>query len=76
MVSSTVARTHSGAPFFDLALVRAKATHKALRQALQRWHERGLGRRELRRLTERELRDIGLTRAEAEAEASKPFWQA
>ena len=76
MVSSTVARRYSGAPRIDLALMHVKAMREALRQKLQCWHERAAGRHELRRLTERELRDIGVTRSEAEAEASKPFWQA
>lgn len=31
-------------------------------------------RRVLSRLDEAALRDLGLTRAEAEAEASRPFW--
>jgi uncharacterized protein YjiS (DUF1127 family) len=26
-------------------------------------------------LTERDLRDIGISRSEAEAEANKPFWE-
>ena len=76
MISSTVARSYSGSPLVDLAAARANALFKALRMRLQVWHERSAGRSELRKLTERDLRDIGITRSEAEAEAGKPFWQA
>lgn len=41
-----------------------------LRAAVQR----SAGRRALARLDDRLLRDVGLTRDEAEAEAGKPFW--
>ena len=40
------------------------------------WHERVNGRRDLMRLDDHVLVDIGLTRAEAEAEWRKPFWRA
>jgi uncharacterized protein YjiS (DUF1127 family) len=39
------------------------------------WHERARQRRELQRLNDRMLRDIGLTRADVMAESSKPFWR-
>jgi uncharacterized protein YjiS (DUF1127 family) len=76
MISSTVARSYSGSSLIDLVLVRARALHKALAWRLHQWRERSHGRRELRGLTERDLRDIGVTRLEVEAEASKPFWEA
>jgi len=41
---------------------------------LRRAAERAAGRRALARLDDRLLRDIGLTRADADAEAGKPFW--
>jgi uncharacterized protein YjiS (DUF1127 family) len=72
MISSTVARSYSGSPWLELALVRAKALRRLLRQ----WQERSTGRQELMRLTDSDLRDIGVSRSEAEAEAAKPFWQA
>ena len=40
------------------------------------WQERARQRRHLARLDDRLLRDVGLGRAEAEAEYSKPFWRA
>lgn len=39
------------------------------------WQERAVERRRLFDLDQRMLRDIGLTRAEAEREAAKPFWR-
>jgi uncharacterized protein YjiS (DUF1127 family) len=39
------------------------------------WHERGRQRRHLRAFDDHMLRDIGLSRADVEAEADKPFWQ-
>jgi uncharacterized protein YjiS (DUF1127 family) len=39
------------------------------------WHERARQRRQLRALSDRMLRDIGLTRADVMAESSKPFWR-
>jgi uncharacterized protein YjiS (DUF1127 family) len=39
------------------------------------WRERSRSRRDLMRLTEYQLKDIGLSRQDAEAEWQKPFWQ-
>ena len=39
------------------------------------WRERSRSRRELMRLTEHQLKDIGLSRHDAESEFQKPFWQ-
>jgi uncharacterized protein YjiS (DUF1127 family) len=39
------------------------------------WLERSRQRRQLARLSDHMLRDIGLTRADAWAEAEKPFWR-
>lgn len=41
---------------------------------LQLWYERHQQRRQLARLDDRLLRDIGVDRATAELEISKPFW--
>lgn len=43
--------------------------------ALVTWLERDCQRRALLRLDERMLRDIGLSRADVEREAEKPFWR-
>jgi uncharacterized protein YjiS (DUF1127 family) len=42
---------------------------------LREWHRRKNSRLELARLDERMLRDIGLTRFDAEYEINKPFWR-
>ena len=42
---------------------------------VRRWRRRAHDRAELARLSDRELLDIGLTRADAEFLANKPFWQ-
>lgn len=41
---------------------------------LLRWHELSRQRRALLALNERMLKDVGITRAEAEREARRPFW--
>jgi uncharacterized protein YjiS (DUF1127 family) len=41
---------------------------------LLRWHELSRQRRALLGLNERMLKDIGITRLEAEREARRPFW--
>jgi uncharacterized protein YjiS (DUF1127 family) len=42
----------------------------------QAWLERARQRRQLQQLGDHMLKDIGLSRADVEAETSKPFWQA
>ncbi|TDQ82169.1 uncharacterized protein YjiS (DUF1127 family) [Dongia mobilis] len=44
--------------------------------SLQAWRERVRSRRDLMRLSEHQLKDIGLSRQDAEQEWQKPFWQA
>jgi uncharacterized protein YjiS (DUF1127 family) len=39
------------------------------------WHERSHQRRQLHSLSNHMLRDIGLSRADVEGEAGKPFWR-
>jgi uncharacterized protein YjiS (DUF1127 family) len=43
--------------------------------AATRWLERARSRQPLSSLTARELDDIGLSREEAQREASRPFWR-
>jgi uncharacterized protein YjiS (DUF1127 family) len=43
---------------------------------LRLWQQRARGRQQLRLFDNHLLRDIGLTRLQAEAEADKPFWRA
>ena len=46
-----------------------------VRATLREWRLRRNGRLELARLDERMLRDIGLTRVDADYEINKPFWR-
>jgi len=39
------------------------------------WFDRACQRETLAELTDHQLRDIGLTRSQADAEAAKPFWR-
>ncbi len=47
----------------------------ALLQALDQWSERSRQRRALAKLDERLLKDIGVSRYDAEMEIAKPFWR-
>jgi uncharacterized protein YjiS (DUF1127 family) len=42
---------------------------------LLEWHERSRQRRQLLSLDDRLLKDIGISRVDAEREAGKPFWK-
>ena len=42
---------------------------------IAKWHSRWQMRRALEAMTEERLDDIGLSREEAQREASKPFWK-
>ena len=46
-----------------------------VRATLREWRQRRNGRLELARFDERMLRDIGLTRVDADYEINKPFWR-
>ncbi len=50
------------------ALARAVAT-------IVQWRRRAAGRRALAEMSPRMLADIGVSRFEAQEEASKPFWR-
>jgi uncharacterized protein YjiS (DUF1127 family) len=44
-------------------------------RTIRQWRRRIRARHELSALGDRMLKDIGLTRADALAQASKPFWK-
>lgn len=53
--------------------------HRGIRRLsalLRLWRRRRRDRRELTRLDDRTLKDIGLTRGDAEFLINKPFWRA
>jgi uncharacterized protein YjiS (DUF1127 family) len=57
----------------SLAIVAVRQTIRALAMLLY-WHDVSRERRALLELDDRMLRDIGITRADAEQEAGRPFW--
>ena len=57
---------------------RSRTTAGTLTQLVERyytWRERARSRRDLMRLSEHQLHDIGLSRHDAETEWQKPFWR-
>ena len=57
---------------------RARIWSRAVGRAIDLllvWQQRSRDRRQLESLSDYMLRDIGLTRADVYAEASKPFWR-
>ena len=76
MAAATEDRTFAPAPaghgFYNRAVL-------GLRRALDTlalWQQRAHGRRQLTMFDDHLLRDIGITRLQAKAEADKPFWRA
>jgi uncharacterized protein YjiS (DUF1127 family) len=47
-----------------------------LSETLRTWLDRARQRKRLARFTERDLRDLALSKCDAELELSKPFWRA
>lgn len=64
--SATAQRTRFSTPSWSLS---------ALATQFQVWRERYRSRRDLMRLSDYQLKDIGLTRNDAEEEWSKPVWR-
>jgi uncharacterized protein YjiS (DUF1127 family) len=62
---------------FDLVRSAYQLSGKAIDRAFDRlatWQQRAQERHQLRMLDDHMLHDVGLTRADVEQEASKPFW--
>lgn len=60
-------------------MARRRTGGAAMRAVLERmgsWRQRRRARALLWQLNERELEDIGISRADVWAEARKPFWRA
>lgn len=55
---------------------RTTGPWRQLLDTLRLWRQRARGRQHLREFDDHVLRDIGITRLQAEAEATKPFWRA
>jgi uncharacterized protein YjiS (DUF1127 family) len=60
---------------WQTSLHRLSGFLSAVRATLREWRRRRKGRLELARLDDRMLRDIGLTRVDAEYEINKPIWR-
>lgn len=58
-----------------LRVARSDTGPARLGGKVKRWWQRQMGRRELARLDEQGLRDLGITRDDAQREARKPFWR-
>lgn len=73
-VSGLDSGRHSVNDFFRSALdVPAKALEIAF-DRLALWQQRAYERHQLRMLDDHMLHDVGLSRADVEGEARKPFW--
>ena len=60
----------------ETLIVTPKAVNfRTVLKTLQVWHQRRVTRRQLSQLPDYLLRDIGITRADAEQEVNKTFWQ-
>jgi uncharacterized protein YjiS (DUF1127 family) len=53
----------------------AWASSAVLAEGVLAWFERVRQRRQLGQLSDHMLKDIGLSRADVEAEVAKPFWR-
>jgi uncharacterized protein YjiS (DUF1127 family) len=73
--SSQSAARHYTSPQFTLPVLPVLGRLGALVIAFQEWQERHRSRRDLMRLSEHQLKDIGLSSFDAEEEYSKPFWR-
>ena len=71
----TFVRPSGSIPFARLWTVLRTIAAK-VRGRLHAWAERDRSRRELRELDAATLRDLGLSRADADFIGSRPFWRA
>jgi uncharacterized protein YjiS (DUF1127 family) len=55
---------------------RSAGRWRRLLRTVRLWQRRARGRQQLRQFDDHMLRDIGITRLQAAAEATKPFWRA
>ncbi|MFZ1427689.1 MAG: DUF1127 domain-containing protein [Geminicoccaceae bacterium] len=66
---------HPRATLLRIEASAGRAAWRVLVAWLEAAHERRRQRRALADLDDRSLRDIGLSRHQAECEAAKPFWR-
>jgi uncharacterized protein YjiS (DUF1127 family) len=59
----------------NLVTVRSRRRHwSQVKQTFARWRQATRSRTELRQLSDRVLKDIGVVRCTDASDASKPFW--
>ena len=75
LFSGSTASSQRASRAYQPNLLAAAGRAGALVTALLEWQERLRSRRDLMRLSEYQLKDIGLSRFDAEEEYSKPFWR-
>ncbi|MBY4675427.1 DUF1127 domain-containing protein [Marinobacterium arenosum] len=73
-MSCTVSNCQTPATKLSLASL-IKGYWRAWRRQLCRWRRNSHGRHQLAQLDDRLLRDIGLSRHDAEQISRKPFWR-
>jgi uncharacterized protein YjiS (DUF1127 family) len=73
--SHVARRQYRRAGLHEAALLASRLGVAAAR-TIARWHRNLVEKRELARLDERDLHDIGLTTADVYAALGKPFWRA
>jgi uncharacterized protein YjiS (DUF1127 family) len=76
MAAGTADRAFAPAPAGHRFFERAVSALRLAADTLALWRQRARGRRQLRAFDDHLLRDIGITRLQAAAEADKPFWRA
>ncbi len=69
-------RGHRRAHSSQSLWARAAAAISEIATTLMVWHDRVRERRALLGLNDMQLRDIGISRADAGGEGDKPFWRA
>ncbi|MBT0964035.1 DUF1127 domain-containing protein [Denitromonas iodatirespirans] len=75
-MSSLTQKTCAPAPLrAELGTVLQQAL-RAARITLKTWIKRSRDRRDLREMEEHLLRDVGISRGQANFEGNKPFWRA
>ncbi len=70
-----VPRRRLGASFHHRGRRAASNVAGRVLAALREWRRRARDRAELAKLDDRMLRDIGMTRGDAEFLSNKPFWR-
>jgi uncharacterized protein YjiS (DUF1127 family) len=72
VTSLTATRAHASSEILDRVVWRGMGGGLAL---IAVWHERFCARRDLARMSDHLLKDIGLTPGDAADEIAKPFWR-